>query len=325
MKRLTKNLIQSSIESYILALETINRPSVSYRLEAFCFLFCNSWELLMKSKLLNDGNNIFYRKRRMQPRRSLSLDDCLNRVFTAENDPIKLNIKTISELRNNAMHLIIPFIPRGIMGLFQAGVLNYVKVLQEWHDIILSDRLPLGMMVLVYDFDPMQHSLQHAKMKRRLPAETFRWLTEFQQSIRSDAESLGSERQQFYIPIDLHLALVKNPKNADITLSSGAGGKKALILEVPKDPNKTHPYRQKDIVEVVNQKLNNSLQISSYDIQCVRQIFKIDSRPEFYYKPKFASPQYSEKFADWMVVRASRKPDFFMQARQKTKKSFKKK
>jgi len=222
------------------------------------------------------------------------------------------------------MHLIVPFVPIGIMGLFQAGVLNYAKALQDWNEVILSDRIPLGMMVLVYDFDPKQHSLQHLKMKRRLPAETIRWLTEFQQTILSNATALGPEIQQFYIPIDLQLALVKNPKKADITLSSGVGGKDALILEVLKDPNKTHPYRQKDVVDAVNQKLNSSLQITAYDVQCVRQVNKVNSKSELYYKPKFSSPQYSDKFVDWMVARASKKADFFAQARRKAKSSKKK-
>jgi hypothetical protein len=64
MRRLTKSLIDSSIVAYILALETVNRPSVKYRMEAFCFLFCNAWELLMKAKLLHEGRNIFYKKRK---------------------------------------------------------------------------------------------------------------------------------------------------------------------------------------------------------------------------------------------------------------------
>jgi hypothetical protein len=115
MRRLTKSLIENSIEAFIHAVETINRPSVKYRMESFCFLFCNSWELLMKAKLLNDGNKIYYKKKRKQPRRSLSLDDCVNRIFTSESDPVKLNIKTIHELRNNAIHLVIPFIPVDIM------------------------------------------------------------------------------------------------------------------------------------------------------------------------------------------------------------------
>jgi len=317
MKRLAKNLTENSIEAFIHAIETINRPSVKYRMESFCFLFCNAWELLMKAKLLNDGSKIFYKKKRKQPRRSLSLDDCLNRIFTSESDPVKLNIKTVQELRKNAIHLVIPFIPVDIMGLFQAGVLNYPKALQDWFGVSLSNRIPLGMMSLVYDFDPAQHSLDHAKMKRRLPPETVRWLTEFQQGIRNQAASLGRVGNQFYIPITLQLAMTKKPDKADIVLSSGIEGKEALIVEVPKSPDKTHPYRQKEVVELVNQKLGRTLTINSFDILCIKKAYNIVSKPEFHYKSKFATPQYSPQFVDWIVKQATKNPDFFTHTRRK--------
>lgn len=127
MTKLERNLTESSIEAFILGLEIINKLSVAYRLESFIFLFCNAWELLLKAKLLREKRKIFYPKKKTQPRRSLSLDDCLNQIFTTENDPVKLNILEIKQLRNNAMHLIIPFVPTDVMALFQAGVINYTK------------------------------------------------------------------------------------------------------------------------------------------------------------------------------------------------------
>jgi hypothetical protein len=279
----------------------------------------------MKAKLLNDGNKIYYKKKRKQPLRIFSFYYCLNNIFTSESDPVKLNIKAIHELRNNAIHLVIPFIPVDIMGLFQAGVLNYPQALQDWFGVSLSNRIPLGMMALVYDFDPTQHSLDYAKMKRRLSAETVRWLTEFQQGIRNQAASLGRFGSQFYIPITLQLAMTKKPGKADIVLSSGIEGKEALIIEVPKTPDKTHPYRQKQLVELVNQKLGGKL-INSYDIQCIKKVYNIPSQPQFYYMSKlFLSPQYSENFVDWIVKQAVRNPDFFTKTRRKANIKYKKK
>jgi len=279
----------------------------------------------MKAKLLNSGQKIFYRKKRKQPRKSLSLDDCLKRVFTSINDPVKLNIERIHNLRNSATHLVIPFIPIDIMGLFQAGVLNYPKLLKEWFDISISDRVPLGMMVLVYDFDPSQHSLEHARMTRKLSPETIKWLTEFQTDIRKQATSLGENAQRFYIPVDLKLAIVKTPGKADLVLGSGTGGKEALILEVPKDPNKTHPYRQTEVVSLVNQKFGGAILFNRFDFQCIKKVYSIENRPEFCYLPKFYSPQYSEKLVDWIVEQMSKKPDFCMRTRSKAKIKTKKK
>ncbi len=319
MKRLTRNLIANSIEAFILALETVNRPSVKYRTESFCFLFCNAWELLIKAKLLNDGNKIFYPKEYKKPRRSLSLDDCLNRIFTSEKDPVKLNVKTIHELRNNAIHLVIPFIPIDIMGLFQAGVLNYPKMLQEWFSKNLSDRVPLGMMAIVYDFDPKKHSLENAKMHRSLPAETIKWLSHFQKAIGEQANALGINAIQFCIPIQYKVAIVKNPNKSDIVLGAGTSGKETLILEVPKNPDKTHPHRRKELTEVINKKLNGEKTISPYDINCIRTVYNLDSRAEFVHFPKFYSPQYSDGFADWIIDQITKKQDFIKNVRTKHK------
>jgi hypothetical protein len=317
MKRLTRNLIANSIEAFILALETVNRPSVKYRTESFCFLFCNAWELLLKAKLLNDNNKIFYKKKYKKPRRSLSLDDCLKRAFTSRNDPIKLNIKTIHDLRNNAIHLVIPFIPIDIMGLFQAGVLNYPKMLQKWFSINLSDKVPLGMMVLVYDFDPKKHSLENAKMQRSLPAETIQWLSHFQQAIGERANKLGINAMQFCIPIEYKVAIVKNPTKSDIILGAGTSGKETLILEVPKNPDKTHPHRRKELTELINGKLEGKQAISPYDINCIRATHNLDSRPEFVYLPKYYSPQYSNELADWIIDHIESNKNFIKHARAK--------
>lgn len=318
MTKLERNLTESSIEAFILGLEIINKLSISYRMESFVFLFCNAWELLLKSTLLKEKRKIFYPKKRNQPRRSLSLDDCLNRVFTTSDDPIKLNIVEIKQLRDNATHLTIPFIPADVMALFQAGVINYTKKLDEWLGIDISKRVPLGMMALVYDIDPSLHSLDSAIIKRRLPTETVKWWKHFQDSIKAKAQTITTGREAFYIPINLKLAIVKNPKKSDIVLGSGQGGREALILEVPKNPDITHPHRQKEVVQLINQQLNDRKTITSYDILCVRKIFKIDgSKPNFYYKSKFASPQYSNAFIDWLVEQFNKDSAFFDKAKQK--------
>ncbi len=317
MTKLGRNLTESSIEAFILGLEVINKLSISYRLESFVFLFCNAWELLLKAKLLLEKRKIFYRKKRNQPRRSLSLDDCLNRVFTSADDPVRLNIEKIKELRDHATHLVIPFIPTDAMALFQAGVINYTQKLNEWIGIDISKRVPLGMMALVYDIDPNLHTLDSAIIKRRLPKDTLRWWTNFQISVRDKAQSFTTGKDAFYIPINLKLAIVKNPNKADIVLSSGVGGKNALIVEVPKNPDTTHPHRRKDVVQLVNQRLNGRKTITPFDIQSVRKVYRVDSNSNYYYKSKFATPQYSNAFIDWLVEKFDNDPDFFAKARQK--------
>jgi hypothetical protein len=46
-------LVEKSVDAYVLALETINRLSIKYRVESFTYLICNAWELLLKARVLD--------------------------------------------------------------------------------------------------------------------------------------------------------------------------------------------------------------------------------------------------------------------------------
>ena len=46
-------LVEKSVDAYVLALETINRLSIKYRVESFTHLICNAWELLLKARVLD--------------------------------------------------------------------------------------------------------------------------------------------------------------------------------------------------------------------------------------------------------------------------------
>lgn len=312
MKRLTRNLKDNSTDAFILALETINRPTVSYKMEAFCILYCNALELLMKAKLLESTSRIFHKKKRGQPRKSLSFDECIGRLFTNVDDPVRKNAEFVSELRNSATHLVVPFVPPDIMGLFQAAVLNYAKLLGDWFGSNLSSRTPLGMMSIVYDFDPAQHSLDYAQIHRKLPAETIRWVKQFQDRIRAEAGRLGAASTSYFIPIEYKLALVKNPKQADIVISPGAAGAPAKLIEVPKNPDATHPHRQKEIVAEFNRRNGGKITINQYDFQCVKRVHRLSEVPQLYYKSKFAAPQYAPACVDWLLKEYQGNPSFFI-------------
>ena len=83
------------------------------------------------------------------------------------------------------------------------------------------------------------------------------------------------------------------------------------------NPDKTHPYRQKDLIPVVNRKLPGKNAINSHDILSVRRAHDINptTRPEFCHQPKFGSPQYSEAFVDWLVDQHKKGKAFFVDAR----------
>lgn len=80
-----------------------------------------------------------------------------------------------------------------------------------------------------------------------------------------------------------------------------------------------YPYRQKELVARVNALLEGT-KVTPHDVHCVRKTHGVDARPNFFYKPQFSSPQYSEAFAEWMVGQYRADADFFSKAREASKK-----
>jgi EC042_2821-like Restriction Endonuclease-like domain/Schlafen, AlbA_2 len=76
------------------------------------------------------------------------------------------------------------------------------------------------------------------------------------------------------------------------------------------DPDKTHPFRQKEVIGEVNKRLKKGRRVNQYDLQAVRRAHKVDQRADFCYSPKFGSHQYSEAFVEWLVSECATSPTF---------------
>jgi hypothetical protein len=85
------------------------------------------------------------------------------------------------------------------------------------------------------------------------------------------------------------------------------------------DFDKTHPYRQTELVQQVSRRLPRGTTFNSHDLLSVRRAHNVDqaTRPEFVHVPRFGSPQYSDGFVDWLLERYSRDNDFLATARQR--------
>lgn len=123
------SLIDKSIGSMLSAIEIYNKPDFKYREETFAILAINSWELLLKARLLKLNNyrvnsiycykpyinkngekskkkKILDRNRTNNPK-SISIYEALSRLEGLHELPIKLkdNIESLIEFRDNAIHL----------------------------------------------------------------------------------------------------------------------------------------------------------------------------------------------------------------------------
>ena len=147
------------------AVEIYNKPNFAYREESFSILAINSWELLLKARLLQLSNNkmssiLMYEKRRKADG-SLSekLHQVKNRSGTymsvgmlksierLRNDygdqvhiAVRENLELLCEVRDNAVHFFNKGfdISRIVQELGTACLRNYLVLIRHWFAIDMS-------------------------------------------------------------------------------------------------------------------------------------------------------------------------------------------
>ena len=80
------------------------------------------------------------------------------------------------------------------------------------------------------------------------------------------------------------------------------------------DPDVTHPWRQKELLLKINEKLPATRRINQHHLRAVRLLYQIDLNHEYFHKSKFSSPQYSAALYEWMLDQFARDSAFFVKA-----------
>ena len=112
-------MIDKSKEAFSLGIEIYNKPTIKYRVEGFAFFICNAWELMLKAYLIKKlGQSSIYYKNKKD--RTISLSECIKKVFTNNKDPLRLNLekikgKPVKAETENLIHTIGFFILIALM------------------------------------------------------------------------------------------------------------------------------------------------------------------------------------------------------------------
>jgi len=296
-------LLHKSIEGMLLALEIINKPSISYRLECFLFLLLNSWELLIKAKIISNSKTVDSIKDTTSDNRTITFEKSVREIFPLSSDPIHKNLFLIEELRNEAMHLFISVVPPNALPLFQASILNYENCIEEWFNRSLSEKIPYGMMFLVSEIDPSQFTLNSPILKKYLSQETIDALSNWQEKVKTALDDLDDENiGKFAMPITINLSLVKNPKKADVIaefdkLDDIKNGKTVLVAE--------RRINELDYYSFGLRKMANKIGISAPKTTAYVKFLQLHNDPACFKiisvdKSKF--PRYSNKAVERIIA-----------------------
>ncbi len=162
---LTERLIQKSQEAFILSIETYNKPTIKYRVESFSFFICNAWELMLKAHLIKQNKSIYYKDK---PDRTISLSECIKRIFTNDKDPLRLNLEKIIELRDTSTHFITEEYEMLYIPLFQACVFNFAEKIQQFHNVDISKLVPQNFLTITTNMKSFNETEIRAKYPEEL-------------------------------------------------------------------------------------------------------------------------------------------------------------
>ena len=310
IQTLQEKLIEKSQEAFSMAIEIYNKPTIKYRVEGFSFFICNAWELMLKAYMINTWGepSIYYKDK---TNRTITLENCLQKVFSNEKSPLRRNLDQIIELRNTSTHFIVEEYEMLYIPLFQACVLNYVNKMQELLDVDITEIIPQNFLTLSVSMKTLTETMIRAKYPEQI-AEKFLEKTE-------ELEPMISENNQtFAIQIEHLHFITKDRSEATSMLHIAKEGETGVkIVRELKNPNVTHKFTMKKAIKEINQRLRKlqiPYEINSYFFNLFNKKYNIKENELYcFVHRQYATPSYtySMQMIELVVGEIQKNPEKF--------------
>jgi hypothetical protein len=183
-----RQLLEKSINGAISAIEIYNKPDFKYREELFSELMVNAWELLLKSKVLEDNNSLLsmiyvkeyivgksgkktkrwkYSENRSSNKKTIDIFEALKRIDESGiklSPTFKQNIEVLVEIRDNAVHFYNQdqYFSKKVQEVGLATLKSYITYVNEWFCYDLSQyNFYLMPMSLFHEFEMESFSINN--------------------------------------------------------------------------------------------------------------------------------------------------------------------
>ena len=236
LKKYVNALLNKSEEAYLMSIEIINKPTINYRTEGFCFFICNAWELLLKAYLINKANDINIINFKNDSNRTIGLDECVDKVFTSTTDKTKTNISFIRNIRNKSTHLILPEFDFVLAPAFQRCLTNYNKFFKkQFPNYNLNEKIT-PYIALVNPGDNQDVSSLVLNPANLILFDKLKNELDTDESLVQTLRLVSTKKEA---DADIKYTLVKD------------GGETAKFINVPKDIEVTHPYTTQEVIKKI--------------------------------------------------------------------------
>lgn len=134
----TRSILESSIDSTLLAVEIYNKPRTAFKVENYITLMIMAWTKLFHAYFNNTIGDKYYYKigRRYKivegERKAWELGECIKK-YKLLNEPVRKNLEFFIRLRNKIVHRHIEkeILGTQVFGECQALLYNYEKTLTD--------------------------------------------------------------------------------------------------------------------------------------------------------------------------------------------------
>lgn len=243
-----EQLLDKSKEAFVLAIEVYNKPSIKYRLEGFSFFICNAWELMLKAHIINKfGEGAIYFPDK--PNRTITLERCVQRVFTNEKAPLRKNLEKVIELRNTSTHFITEEYEAVYISLLQACVFNFVDKMMEFHNVDMTQVIPENFITLSVRLKSLDETEIKGKYEKQV-AERLITTSESLKPLIEENNSAFSIKVEHY-----HYATKKREEATEIYHIEKEAIEGVRVIKEVKNPNETHKYNAKACIKEINKRL----------------------------------------------------------------------
>ena len=237
-------LLNKSEEAYLMSIEIINKPTINYRTEGFCFFICNAWELLLKAYLINKAKDINVINYKDDSNRTIGLDECVEKVFTSTTDKTKTNISFIKNIRNKSTHLILPEFDFVLAPAFQRCLTNNNKFFKKQFPNYKLNEKVTPYIALVNPGDNKDVSSLVLNPANLVLFDKLKNELDTDENLVQTLKLVSTKKES---DADLKYTIVKD------------GGETAKFITVPKNIEITHPYKTKEIINKISETIELTL------------------------------------------------------------------
>lgn len=256
-----KSFVDKSIGAALSAIEVYNKPDFKYREETFSILMINSWELLLKAKIVKENkgdlksiylmvnkigkngnklNSLTPDLNRSQNPKTIGLPKCLNiceQLPINLNSAVKENIFLLMEIRDTAIHFQHSdlYLSKKVFEIGTASLKNYLTLITEWFDYDLSVyNFFLMPMTFFHEFEGIK-SFSINSNKDQIQ-NLLKYISEKEKEAPSD------ETKDFNISLKLETKFVKSTSTESLLVNYSTDPNAIKINVQEEDVLKNYPY-----------------------------------------------------------------------------------